>query len=114
MRPAEQDLQRDRAFLKARNFAVKILRRNDLIIVNLCDEESLGTIISGDGIDLNISEDHFGGDQATTDEALSLMKTCKIANLVGDRIVRLAIESDLATPEAVKKVGGTSFLMIFR
>jgi len=114
VRRAEQGLQQDRACLNEKHFVVKILRRNDLITVNLCDEESLGTIIHGAGVDLNISEDFFGGDRATTDEALSLMKTCKVANLVGNRIVQLAIDSDLADQEAVRKVGETSFLMIFR
>jgi hypothetical protein len=85
-----------------------------MVIVNLCDEESLGKTVRENDLNLEISEEFFGGETATIDEAISLMKTCHVANLVGNRIVRLAIDSELATPDAVRKVGETSFLMIYK
>ena len=43
-----------------------------------------------------------------------MIKKSDVANLVGKRIVNLVVREDLATEEAVKFVGKTAFLLIYR
>jgi hypothetical protein len=83
-------------------------------MVNICDEELLGLTVKGDKLEMYISKEYFGGDLINLDEALKLIRKSQIINLAGTRIVKYTLEANLASKLAVKRVGSTSFLMIFK
>lgn len=83
-------------------------------LLNICDEELLGTTIKGDTVDMHISKDYFGGAKVNDIQALDLVKQSSIVNLAGSRIVERVLESNLASERAVKRVGSVAFLMIYK
>lgn len=95
-------------------FVMRLIRHKDTLMVNICDEELLGKIVKGKGLEINISEFYFGNDRINLNEALNIIKKSHTANLVGKRIVEQTLKTNLASKLAVKKIGSTLFLMIFK
>ncbi len=97
-----------------KQFIARRIKWQDQILVNICDEELLGTIVKGGNTDMEISRDYFGGDIVNAREALDLVRGSSIINLAGTRIVERVVEERLASEHAVKQVGSVSFLMIYK
>lgn len=83
------------------------------LMINICDEELIGSRISEGNLEIEISRDYFH-EQIDEDEALMLLRSCSIANLVGKRIVEKALEMRLASYESIRYIAGVPFLMLFR
>jgi hypothetical protein len=97
-----------------KQFIARQIKYQDQILVNICDEELLGTTVKGGSVDMNISRDYFGVDKIDVGEALALVRQSSIINLAGTRIVERVVGERLASERAVKRVGSVSFLMIFK
>jgi len=95
-------------------YVVKLMNWNGLRLLNVCEKELLGSVVKGDGLEMRISEDYFGGDVVEREEVIRLVKECEIVNLVGNEIVEAVVEEGLANGDAVRIIGGVSFLMIFK
>lgn len=95
-------------------YVTRMIEWKGLKMANICDEELLGKVIDNEGHKMYISKEYFNGPLVGLDEALELVRSCPMVSLVGDRIVGHVLKNGLACPEAVKKVGSTSFLMIFK
>ena len=95
-------------------YVVKLMNWNGLRLLNVCEKELLGSVVKGDGLEMRISEDYFGGEVVEREEVIRLVKECKIVNLVGNEIVEAVVEEGLANGDAVRIIGGVSFLMIFK
>ncbi len=83
-------------------------------MVNICDEELLGKIVKDNKLEMRISADYFGGDNVNLEEALKMIRKSQVVNLAGTRIVEQTLQANLAPRLAVKKVGSTSFLLIYK
>ena len=95
-------------------YVVRLMNWNGLRLLNVCEKELLGSVVKGDGLEMRISEDYFGGEVVEREEVLRLVKECEIVNLVGNEIVEAVVEEGLANGDAVRIIGGVSFLMIFK
>jgi hypothetical protein len=83
-------------------------------MVSICDEELMGTTLREGKLKVDISPDYFSGESVDEETALEQIKGTDIVSLVGNRIVERALREKLAHPRAVRKIGGVSFLMIYR
>jgi hypothetical protein len=83
-------------------------------LVNICDQELIGRIVTEGKLQVHISKDFFFGEIVEQNEALGLMKHCSIINLAGRRAVSLAIENNLGAREAVREIEDVPFLMIYK
>ena len=95
-------------------YIARKIQWQNVILVNICDEELLGTRVKGKKVDMDISREYFGGEKVNEDEAINLVKQSSIVNLAGSRIVDKVVDADLASKLAVKTVGSVSFLMIYK
>ena len=86
----------------------------NVILVNICDEELLGTTIRGEQVDMPISKEYYGGEKVSEIEAIDLVRNSSIVSLAGTRIVSKVVEAKLASGKAVKRFGDVSFLMIYK
>ncbi|MEM3382546.1 MAG: DUF424 family protein [Nitrososphaerales archaeon] len=99
---------------KERCYVARIIDWQGMKLVNICDKELVGKVIKDKKIKMHISPNYFEGELVDLDEALFLIKSCSIANLVGEKIVIETIKAELASKHAVKRIGSTPFLMIFK
>jgi uncharacterized protein len=97
-----------------KQFIARRIKWQENVLVNICDEELLGTTVRGAGIDMEISRSYFGGEKVSEAQAIELVKASTIINLAGTRIVGKIVGQKLANERAVKKVGDVSFLMIYK
>ena len=83
------------------------------IMVNMSDAELIGRNIIDGELKINISENYYGKQIVEKDEAISLLKSASIVNLVGKETISLAIELGIGSKDGVKIISDIPFLIIF-
>ncbi len=87
---------------------------NGVVIAAICDEELLGKdILIGNKFVKKVSESFYGGVLITEEEVFKRIKDATIINMLGDKIVKKAIQYGLVSSKNVFKIGGISHIQIF-
>ena len=94
-------------------FALRKIKYQETIIINICDIELLGKEINKGDFVIDISKNYFLEEEIDEHEAIILLKSSSVLNLVGDRIVNLALKLRLAKENSVKVIENIPFLMVF-
>jgi uncharacterized protein len=94
-------------------FALRKIKYQDTIMINICDIELVGKEINKGDFVIEISKNYFLEEEIDEQEAITMLKTSSVLNLVGNRIVKLALELRLAKENSVKVIENVPFLMIF-
>jgi uncharacterized protein len=94
-------------------FALRKIKYQDTIMINICDIELVGKEINKGDFVIDISKNYFLEEKIDEQEAITMLKTSSVLNLVGNRIVKLALELRLAKENSVKVIENIPFLMIF-
>jgi uncharacterized protein len=84
------------------------------IMVDICDIELIGNKLEQDGLVINLTKEYYQQQVIGQPDAQELLQKCDIANLVGDKIVRQALELKLAKEASIRKISGVPFLMIYK
>jgi len=82
---------------------VTIRFSNGEVVVSVCDEEVLGRVLVDPekGIRYVVDPLFYKGELKSVEEALEILFTATTGNLVGDRIVKAAVEKGIIHPDAV-------------
>ena len=83
------------------------------IMVNMSDAELIGKDVIDGELKIHISENYYGKQIVEKDEAISLLKSASIMNLVGKETISLAIEVGIGSKDGVKIISDIPFLIIF-
>lgn len=75
-------------------------------LVAVCDKEILGKTFEGKKFRIFVNPRFYKGKIATKEEVLEELSKATIANLVGERIVKLAIENNFIGEENVIRIKG--------
>jgi hypothetical protein len=94
-------------------FALRKIKYQDTLMINICDIELVGKEINKGDFVIDISKNYFLEEEIDEQEAITMLKTSSVLNLVGNRIVKLALELRLAKENSVKVIENIPFLMIF-
>jgi uncharacterized protein len=97
-----------------KNYALHKIRYQETQIINICDLNILGLEINQGDFTINISKEYYYNEEITNEDAIKLLKSSSIINLVGKDIVDLALSLNLAKKNSVKTIENIPFLMIFR
>ncbi len=97
-----------------KNYALRKIKYQETQIINICDLNILGKEISQGDFTINISREYYYSEEITNEDAVNLLKSSSIINLVGKDIVDLAVGLNLAKKASVKTIENIPFLMIFR
>jgi hypothetical protein len=84
------------------------------VLTNICDEELLGATLREDRLLVTLSPEYFGETLVDEGRAMMLLERGDILDLVGERIVGLALKAGLAHPGAVRSVQRVPMLMIYK
>ena len=95
-------------------FSVRVSDYQKNTMLNICDSELLGKKITQDKLNVNISENYYGGKLVEKEEAKSLLKNSSIINIVGKESVSLSIELGIGSENGIKTISGIPFLIIFQ
>ncbi|MGD1835282.1 MAG: DUF424 family protein [Nitrososphaeraceae archaeon] len=94
-------------------FIARKMKYQNSLMINICDIELLGKNINENNVNINISPKFFN-ERINKQEIKELLTNCSIANLIGVKIVEMALKSGLAKKESVKIISDVPFLMIFK
>jgi len=94
-------------------FELRKIKYQDTLMINICDIELVGKEINKGDFVIDISKNYFLEEEIDEQEAITMLKTSSVLNLVGNRIVKLALELRLAKENSVKVIENIPFLMIF-
>ena len=98
----------------SKRYALRIIKYQDSTMINMCDVELIGMKLEQGDLVIDISKEYFQQEIIEEFQAESLLRLCSIANLVGERIVKLAIDLRFAKEISIKRISGVPFLMIFK
>lgn len=104
----------ERFGLRTNKYASRLTKYQGSVMISICDLELVGKTLKDGELVVTLSNGYFQEQIIEEEQAPELLKSCSIANLVGTRIVDLAISLRLANPCSVKWVSGIPFLMIYK
>ena len=96
------------------NYALRKIKYQETQMINICDLNLIGKEINQGDFNISISKDYFYSEEITEEDAIKVLKSSSIINLVGKDIVDLALSLNLAKKNSVKTIENVSFLMIFK
>ncbi len=96
------------------NYALRKIKYQETQMINICDLNLIGKEINQGDFNISISKDYFYSEEITEEDAIKVLKSSSIINLVGKDIVDLALSLNLAKKNSVKTVENVPFLMIFK
>ena len=98
----------------SKDYAIRRIRYQGSLMINICDKDLLGKVIREGRLQVNISKDYFCESYADEEEITNALKECSIANLVGEKCIKKALELRLASELSIRRISGVPFLMIFK
>ena len=83
-------------------------------VVAVCDRELLNTTVWRGDLEICISENFYGNRLSGPEEVRPLLKTADNINLIGERVVALAIEMGLIEPTQCIMFGSVPHAQVIR
>ncbi len=84
------------------------------VLLSMCDKEILGKTLHEGKIVFCVKENFYKGTRVALDEAVSLIESSTIVNMIGKNVVKKAIERGYVHPEAVLHIEGVPHAQIVR
>jgi uncharacterized protein len=98
----------------SKRYGLRMMKYQSSTMINICDVELIGTKLEQGDFVINISREYFQQEIIEEFQAERLLRLCSIANLVGERIVKQALDLRFAKERSIKRICGVPFLMIFK
>jgi len=94
---------------------MRVHRVRSEFVVAACDADLLGRDlpVGEKGRTVKVSAQFYGERRVTRDELLWALERATIANLLGERVLRLAVEGGFVTPDGTGTLGGVPHAEIF-
>jgi hypothetical protein len=89
-------------------------RTGNCTLLATCDAELLGKTLKEGKITFHVQEKFYKGSKVTLEEAVELIKQSSIVNMIGQKIVKKAIEHGFVHPEAVLMIDGIPHAQIVK
>ncbi len=83
---------------------MSIYRTGGEVLLAACDEELLGKKFREGRVVLDVSKEFYGSMLVELDELAAYMEQATVMNLVGEKVVRLAIEKGHVHEDSVMRV----------
>ncbi|MBI5377115.1 MAG: DUF424 domain-containing protein [Thaumarchaeota archaeon] len=95
-------------------FAVRTVTYQQNLMLNICDADLVGRVLTKDDFSLNISRSYFAECVVEKAEAEELLKKYNIINMVGKETISLSINIGIGSLKGVKEIEGIPFLLVFK
>ena len=94
-------------------FSVRTTNYQKNTMLNMCDAELIGKDVIDGELKIHISENYYGKQLVDKVEAISLLKSTSIMNLVGKKTISLATDLGIGSEFGVKTISDIPFLIIY-
>ena len=88
-------------------FRMKVYRVQGEVLVAVCDTEIVGRTFRDEerGLKLEIKESFYGREEVDAESVKEMLRKATIANISGERAVKLAIEAGIVDEDRVLVIG---------
>lgn len=86
-------------------FYFKVHKHPSEMVIAICDEEILGQTYRGEKMKFTVNQGFYGGDLVSEEFVRINLNAYTILNIVGNRIVDLAISMGIVDPDNVIVIG---------
>lgn len=93
---------------------VRTIKVGNEVLVAACDAEILGKVFEEDDLCLEVNKEFYCGDAMSLEECSTILVQATILNVVGQKIVKKAVELGLVNPSNILKVGETVHAQMVR
>ena len=93
---------------------VKIHKGQGETILAACDEDVPGKTFKGNDMRITVSESFYKGFLVTEEEFIDRMDAYTIMNLVGERVIALAIENGHVSEDCVLEIGDVKHAQVVK
>ncbi|MHC1593063.1 MAG: DUF424 domain-containing protein [Methermicoccaceae archaeon] len=93
---------------------LKRYTNRNVVLVAACDEDIVGRTFTQDGLRLHVDEKFYVGESVGEEKMLEEIHNADISNLVGERVVRCAIEAGEVLAGSVLYIDGVPHAQIAR
>jgi uncharacterized protein len=87
-------------------FKFRVYRHGREVLLAACDEELVGREFRDGKLRLKVTEAFYGTERIEPKDLLMQMRACTIANLVGERVITLAVEQGYIADSNVLWIAG--------
>lgn len=87
------------------SFRMKVYRVKGEVMVAVCDEELIGRDFREGELKIEIREEFYGTESVSEDEVKRALRQATIANISGEKAVKLAISMGIVDEKRVLKIG---------
>lgn len=87
-------------------FVFKVHNSGRETLLAACDADLLGKELRDGDLKLSVTPWFYGDSSATPAQLLSQLRRCTIANLVGEKTIRVAIDAGLVEEANVLRIAG--------
>ncbi|MGB9748333.1 MAG: DUF424 family protein [Candidatus Woesearchaeota archaeon] len=94
------------------SFMVKIHKAEGRIVLAVCDSDIFGKKFSEGNKQIDLSSDFYRGKIMDEDRVLSLMEASNSINLVGSKIVELAVKNGFVNQKNIIKINNIPIAFI--
>ena len=94
-------------------FSVKVSDYQKNMMLNMCDAELMGKDVVDGELEIHINENYYGKQLVDKSEAISLLKSASVMNLVGRETISLATDLGIGSESGIKIISDIPFLIIF-
>ena len=95
-------------------FASKLITSSGNVILNICDPNLLDRIIKDGNTEIKIKSNYYKNNMVNEAEDTNLLEKCTSANMVGEKIITLALKLGIGSKNAVRTIEGIPFLIIVK
>ena len=96
------------------SFAIKIYNQQGEILVAACDEGILGKKFEEGELQIEVHTQFYDGFRVDKEGLLNQLGRSTIANLVGKKVVKCALEAGLVSKDCIIRIKGIPHVQIFK
>lgn len=94
--------------------SIKIYKRGNDLLIGACDENLLGKKFEDGKFHIEVSKDFYGGKRISPVALKKYLQDATIANLVGKKTIKCAIDLGLVDPSCIIKINGVPHAQMVR
>ena len=95
-------------------FSVRVAKYQGNQMLNICDSHLLGKNVSENDLTIKISRNYYGENIIEKEEAITLLKSCSIINMVGKETISLSLSLGIGAQQSIKTIDSIPFLIVFK
>ncbi len=87
-------------------FLMRMHRHGRELVLAAADKELVGTVLRDEGLKLDVCPEFYEGEEGNEEVLLNRLTMCSVANLVGERVVAVAIREGYINDECILRIAG--------